>query len=229
MAIHSGLPKAEAGLLVLLDRRMFPDHTVQYRELLPGRLLHVRIEADPGIDLIVGYQHAWSLPKQTGAKANTRDKLLARRAESWAQLATLLHSLPARNQLLLLGDLNTSFTTEGSLVGRGVCSRQGSHAPDTPTAQDLLRNFDLTVLNSWGVSGRRSCTYLPAGASGHSQIDYAIMRRRLADPPARCTAPHTLPFVPATGMRHLPLLGTMPWPRKPIAKPSAPTLPRKHV
>ncbi|CAE7709599.1 unnamed protein product, partial [Symbiodinium necroappetens] len=46
-----------------------------------------------------------------------RDQLLSKRAEFLAKLATLLHSLPKRNQLLVLGDLNTDLSPEGSHVG----------------------------------------------------------------------------------------------------------------
>ena len=191
--------------------------------------MHVRIEADPSIDLVVGYQYAWSIPKQTSARAAAKDRLLSKRSEFWAQLASLLQSFPLRNQVLFLGDLNTSFRTEGSMVGRGIHQRLGSHAPDTSMAQDLLKTFDLTVLNSWGTSGRQACTYIPATVTGHSQIDFAIMRRSSTDQLARCVAPVTLPFVPTTGMRHLPLLGSIPLPRRPTARPAPPMLSRRRV
>ena len=214
-AIHSGSHKAEAGLLLLIDKHVFAEPSIQYREIIPGRLMHARIETNPCIDLVVGYQHAWSLPKASAAVTSTKDAVLAKRAEFWAQLTTLLSALPARNRVLFLGDLNTTFSTEGTMVGRGVLARQGSHAPDTPFAQDLLRSLDMVVLNSWGPAGARACTYLPAGVSGRSQIDFAIMRRREADAQARCTVPQLLPFVPHTGMRHLPLVGTIPMPQRP--------------
>ena len=228
-AIHSGSHKAEAGLLLLLDKQVFAEPTIQYREVMPGRLIHARIETNPCIDLVVGYQYAWSLPKASAAVTSAKDAVLAKRAEFWAQLTTLLSALPARNRVLFLGDLNTTFSTEGTMVGRGVLARQGSHAPDTPLAQDLLRSLDLVVLNSWGVAGARACTYLPAGASGRSQIDFAIMRRREADAPARCAAPQLLPFVPHTGMRHLPLLGTIPMPQRPETRACRNPINRRRV
>ena len=208
---------------------MFPEHTVQYSELLPGRLLHVRVESSPCLDLVVGYQHAWNVPRKTEAKAKATDHLLEKRAEFWAQLSGLLSSLPVRNQLLLLGDLNTSLTTEGSIVGRGIHLRQGVHAPDAPTAQDIFRSLDLTVLNSWGPMGLRACTYIPAGPTGHSQIDFAVMRRCAADPLARCAAPQLLPFVPTTGVRHLPLVGSVPCPAWPAPLPRSPVIHRRQV
>ena len=142
---------------------------------------------------------------------------------------TLLSALPVRNRVLFLGDLNTTFGTEGSLVGRGILARKGSHAPDTPIAQDMLRSLDLVVLNSWGPVGRRACTFLPASTRGHSQIDFAIMRKSEADALARCTAPKLLPFVPHTGMRHLPLLGSIPMPRKPATQACRNPVNRRRV
>ena len=83
--------------------------------------------------------------------------------------------------------------------------------------QDIIRTHDLIALNTWGPQGKRSCTFLPAGPSGHSQIDFAIARRGQADPVSRTVAPKTVPFVPVTGMRHLPLLGSVPFPTRPTA------------
>ena len=228
-AVHSGSTKSEAGLLVLVDKQAFAESTIQHREIIPGRLLHVRVETSPCLDLVVGYQHAWSLPRANVAATAAKDAVLAKRAEFWAQLTTLLSALPVRNRVLFLGDLNTTFGTEGSSVGRGILTRQGSHAPDTPIAQDMLRSLDLVVLNSWGPVGLRACTFVPASKRGHSQIDFAIMRKPEADALARCTAPKLLPFVPRTGMRHLPLLGSIPMPRKPITKAGPNPISRRKV
>ena len=228
-AVHSGSTKSEAGLLVLVDKQAFAESTIQHREIIPGRLLHVRVETSPCLDLVVGYQHAWSLPRANVAATAAKDAVLAKRAEFWAQLTTLLSALPVRNRVLFLGDLNTTFGTEGSSVGRGILTRQGSHAPDTPVAQDMLRSLDLVVLNSWGPVGLRACTFVPACKRGHSQIDFAIMRKPEADALARCTAPKLLPFVPHTGMRHLPLLGSIPMPRKPITQAAPNPISRRKV
>ena len=95
--------------------------------------------------------------------------------------------------------------------------------------QDLVRNQDLLALNTWGPRGQRACTFLPAGQTGHSQIDFAFARRTQADPLSRCTKPHVLPFVPATGMRHLPLLGSIPSPTRPRHRHQPPVLQRHKV
>ena len=227
--IHSGASVAQAGLLLLIDKTLYTAAQIQHREILPGRLMHVRLEGDPGVDVVICYQHAWSLHRGPHHRDEQRDQLLGKRAEFPAQLATLLQSLPKRNQLLLLGDLNSDLQPEGSHIGKGIYARSGQHAGDSSMLQDLIRNQDLLALNTWGLRGKRACTFLPAGQTGHSQIDFAFARRTQADPLSRCTKPHVLPFVPATGMRHLPLIGSIPGPTRPRHRHQPPILQRHKV
>ena len=127
LAIHSGATKAEAGILALTNTQKFPGHTIHRTEVVPGRLVHIRLEAEPCIDIVLVYQHAWSSSRLAARHASQQDVVLARRAELWAKLSTLISNLPKRNQLLLLGDYNTRLTTEGSIVGRGVCKTASTH------------------------------------------------------------------------------------------------------
>ena len=227
-AVHSGGHKSEAGVLLLVDRHTFSAASIQHRELLPGRLLHVRLEAEPSIDVIVGYQYAWSMSKQQ-AKAEAREALLAKRSEFWAALAACIQALPRRNQILLLADLNTDTVPDGSLVGNGVYQRKTTHAPDSPALQDLLRQHQLVVLNSWGKRGRAACTFLSAGEAGHSQIDFAIARQHLLDPTSKQVGPQPLPFVPVEGLRHLPLAGSIVYPTVPRGPKPAHCISRRQV
>ena len=137
--IHSGTSVAQAGLLLLVDKTLYTAAQIQHREILPGRLMHVRLEGDPGVDVVICYQHAWSLHRGQPQRDEQRDQLLGKRAELLAQLATLLQSLPKRNQLLLLGDLNSDLQSEGSHIGKGVHIRSGKHAGDSSMLQDLVR------------------------------------------------------------------------------------------
>ena len=227
--IHSGANIAQAGILILIDKTFYTSVQVQHREVLPGRLLHVRLEGDPCVDVVICYQHAWSLSKHQQERVAQRDQLLSKRAEFLATLATLLQSLPKRNQLLVLGDLNTDLSPEGSHVGRGLCARTGQHAGDSSMLQDLVRNHDLLALNTWGPRGHKACTFLPAGPAGRSQIDFAFTGRMQADQLSRCARPQVLPFVPATGMRHLPILGCIPSPTRPRNRYQPPALQRHKV
>ena len=163
------------------------------------------------------------------AKAEAREALLAKRSEFWAALAACIQALPRRNQILLLADLNTDTVPDGSLVGNGVYQRKTTHAPDSPALQDLLRQHQLVVLNSWGKRGRAACTFLSAGEAGHSQIDFAIARQHLLDPTSKQVGPQPLPFVPVEGLRHLPLVGSIVYPTVPRGPKPAHCISRRQV
>ena len=84
LAVHSGASKAGAGLLPLVNTRKNPQHLIKHVEVIPGRLrrlLHVRIETEPCIDLVLIYQHAWSVNRNTSSQATSQVAVLARRAE----------------------------------------------------------------------------------------------------------------------------------------------------
>ena len=107
-----------------MSTSLFPPAQIQHCEVIPGRLLHVRLEthpstSQPNVDIVVCYQHAWSLPKQCTDKAKHRETVLSKRAELWTRLSTLLAALPIRNQLLLLGDLNI-LSINGCQLGLGA-------------------------------------------------------------------------------------------------------------
>ena len=229
-AIHSGGSKSEAGLLVLINKHTFPESKIQHRDLIPGRLLHLRLESDPCIEVFIGYQHAWSL----GARANQpkhKETLLEKRSEFWTQLAKALHAVPKRNQVLVLADMNTDLHTDSIHVGKGVYVRQAQHASDANFLQELLRQQQLVALNTWRKAGPTSCTFLSAstGTQGSSQIDFALARHAHSDSLARQAKPMDLPFVPTQGLRHRPILGTIPYPRPPHGKPQKPVLTMKRV
>ena len=154
-ALHSGASRPEGGILLLVSKSLLPAAQIQHNEIVPGRLLHVRLELDPAtqhpnIDVVVCYQHAWSLPKQCVSREQHRDKVLSNRAELWTRLSTLVAALPSRNQLLLLGDLNVDLVPEGSLVGRGTFQRRTGHAGDSSTMQDIIRTHDLIAVGPTG-------------------------------------------------------------------------------
>ena len=195
VAVHSGGNKSEAGLQIRINRRHYIPERVQHRDIIPGRLLHIRLEGNPCVDLIIGYQHAWT-PKGHGTdKQSSKEALLLRRAEYWSQLSAAVSSLPRRNQVLIFADLNTSLEADSVHVGHGLCPRQTENATDAPMLQDLIRSHQLTVLNTWRKAGRSAATFVPAGARGHSQIDFAMARLADLGSIARTASPQSLPFV----------------------------------
>ena len=176
--------------------------------------------------MFIGYQYALSL----GARPNQpkhKETLLEKRSEFWTQLSTV----PKRTQVLALADMNTDLRTDSIHVGKGVYVRQAQHASDANFLQELLRQQQLVALNTWRKAGPTSCTFLSAstGTQGSSQIDFALARHAHSDSLARQARPMDLPFVPTQGLRHRPILGTIPYPRPPHGKPQKPVLTMKRV
>ena len=117
--MHSSRP--HAGVMIMIHKRMAPQHRVTWRILSPGRWVHVRPYGSNNshINIIAYYQQAW----QTQQAATC----LKRRAELTAQLDQLLQSCSKCQLLLLGGDFNTagmrsvlSIPSESGLPSRGT-------------------------------------------------------------------------------------------------------------
>ena len=76
---------------MLLHKSICRADQVHLQEPIPGRLLHMRItqEASP-TDLLVVYQHAWSIKPQATSTANQApiQALLDRRRQLWTKIDT---------------------------------------------------------------------------------------------------------------------------------------------
>ena len=97
------------GVAVLIRDSLCDNGELHFQETVPGRILHVRLQkAHHSIDIIGIYQHALHLEAQ---KNN-----LHQRHQLWDQLGRLLHSIPQRSLLVLLGDFNcTPAHVSGSM------------------------------------------------------------------------------------------------------------------
>ena len=202
-----------------MNMKHFRPDRVQFSEPIQGRLVHVRLEGEPSLDILIVYQFLYASsaahPGQEGL-----DRSLEKRAHLWAQLHHRLAGLPARNGLLLTGDFNCDLHEDGQHVGQGLRTRLSRPQPDRDLFQNLLRTFSLQALNTWRGAGRRAETFIPANGGRGTQIDFAITRQRSSDPIARLAQATWLPFVETSGLRHLPLCGSLSMPR-------VPKLPRK--
>ena len=90
-----------AGLLTLIDKRLAPHCQVVYADPIPGRLQHIRLlQGSWTADVLNIYQK----PYNSHPKAVRQAKEI--RLEVWETLCKLLHVLPARNTVVLLGDYN---------------------------------------------------------------------------------------------------------------------------
>ena len=203
-----------AGILILVNQRLYPPHKVQLTCLVEGRLVHLRLELNPSIDVLILYQHL----NATSAQHKGQGGLIhaqAQRSKVWTKVHQSLSGFPSRNSVLLLGDCNTDLFPDHPHVGPGVRTRLSKQPPDQHEFQQLLKTFSLCALNCWRRAGTQAQTFLPATGLRGTQIDFILTRLSQADGPARTCAPTWLPFVEDSGMRHLPLLGSIPMPSLP--------------
>ena len=203
-----------AGILILVNQRLYPPHKVQLTCLVDGRLIHLRLELNPSIDVLVLYQHLHATSAQHKGQEGLNHAQI-QRSKVWTKVHQSLSGFPSRNSVLLLGDCNTDLFPDLPHVGPGVRTRLSKQPPDQHEFQQLLKTFSLCALNCWRRAGTQAQTFLPATGLRGTQIDFVLTRLSQADGPARTCAPTWLPFVEDSGMRHLPLLGSIPMPSLP--------------
>ena len=124
-----------------------------------------------------------------------------------------------RNGIFLAGDFNTPLFTSGNLIGSGVCRPDEiARQQDQSDFQGILLQHQLCALNTWSMAGVAAKTFIPVTGGG-TQIDFVMTRLRMADGLARQARCRLLPFVPATGGRHLPIQVSVAAPMVPRAPP----------
>ena len=90
--------RANAGVMILLRLAFIDESSIRYQHVVPGRLLHLRVDTTAGqLDVICLYQH-------TQAGYAMDETLRASRGEVWWALRKLLGRLPGGSTLLLAGD-----------------------------------------------------------------------------------------------------------------------------
>ena len=99
--LHSttGTPRV-GGLLVMISRQFLAPEHIGYEEVIPGRVLHVRLHfSQTALDLLAVYQYA---DDSTVPTQQMRLKL-------WNKLDEYIYVLPSRNQLVCCGDFNCAL------------------------------------------------------------------------------------------------------------------------
>ena len=213
--VHSG--QRNSGILIMIADRVCNMDGITWREVLPGRLVHLRLHGKSNvINLIGAYQYVWK-PQSPSSLKN--------RAKFWKQLQNILQQCPSRDITLLLGDFNTDLEPRKGCVGPMNLNQLApnfARFEDREQLGQILDLFNLVILNSW--NGWHA-TYKFEGANqAQSRIDFAITRRPQADMLARHT--QLLDDFPVarhrTGSRHVPVTGTIPMTWTPW-KPTQPT------
>ena len=176
--IHSGIEgQRKAGIAVMIAQSLCTAAQLQWHEVIPGHLLHIRVQL-PGhpLDIVCCYQH-------TCLRTQANMQL---RATWWSHLDHLLRNLPRRNLLLMAGDFNCSLPHLQTLTGTASFrwnsqNVQGPKHPDMGTFSDLVKQHGLSVLNTWDSTLGPS--YVNQGSG--SRIDFALTRLTSSDGDAK--------------------------------------------
>ena len=224
--IHSAKEGSKGGgVMIGVREDMIQEHSLKWRVLIPGRLLHLRVQLQrQQMDIVGVYQTAVS-----HVSGEQQRELLGQRKKLWNNLDALLAGLPFRSSIAVLGDFNTTFSPLADVAGPGILS--GSRAPwlvqERADVMQILRRHRLVVLNSWK---RPQHTF--HHPNGKSQIDYILVRKQLSDQTARQCSVISPPIAAWRSSGHRPLLASFrldwqPWkqsikPHRPIVERAPP-------
>ena len=187
-----------AGEMVMISHRLAGPEMIRHAALVEGRVLQVKITAAEGtnaaIDIVAVYQHVW----RSGLSVEENHKC---RGLVWDSIDDILHQLPQRNTVVLLGDLNTR-PPQSSGVGQAIPRHTGKREPDQPRLANLISRHSLTALNTWSWRMPHTHQHLDA----KTLIDYVFVRAHLADRTARRSRPlHDAPLAEWKTSKHLPV------------------------
>ena len=202
--IHSADPAQRgSGVLILIAKSLCSAENLRWNEVVPGRLLHVRLLMPArNIDILGCYQYVFS--KDHACKQN--------RENFWKALDHQLSQMPARNTLAVMGDMNCSLFESHGVCGT-TCFRwqdalhQGPAHADGGRFLSILKLHGLVALNTWNSS--LGPTFNQHGHA--SRIDYICTRQQFADGGAKSLQIiWQAPFMPLTRAGHAPIVGHLP-------------------
>ena len=184
-----------SGLIVMISHDLLLDSQA-HRGFF---IIHL---SDAAIDVLNVYQSV-----STGNRPQSH--YTAKRDHMWRHLREVLRRLPQRNPLILAGHMNTqSLSLSGHVgkvhIGTNGVTRGGDQ--DVDQLVDLIKDFDLCLLNSWVRHAR--ATFYSGEASSH--IDHVYTRRRDADDKACCAHTVNIDYFPwRDGGKHYPVLADL--------------------
>ena len=197
---HSGRGRS-GGLMTLVHTKLANRGNIRSGTLADGRIQHTRIyDVNGGIDIVNIYQRAWS----HGSVA----EVTAQRKKVWTALSQCLDSLPARNQVLVCGDMNTQLPFCRGATGTAVRSSGYRDTRDEHELLDILRLHGLVAINMF--HDPKTFTY--SGAGSQTQLDYIFMRsNQAAGLSKQAKGLHQFPLLAARGDGfHVPILARIP-------------------
>ena len=198
--VHSCDPDHRgAGVLILISNSLSTEGDIRWNEVVPGRLLHVRImNTTRCIDVLGCYQHVFNREKDH----------LKRRETFWNALGHQLNLLPSRNTVVVVGDFNCCLHASEGTCGSSQYAWKhrmihGTCHSDNDRFLNTLRSGGLVALNSWNA--QLGPLYIHQGHS--SRIDHAFTRHQHADGGSRDVQYlWDAPFVPPGKCGHAPML-----------------------
>ena len=216
--VHSSSGTASGGVLFIIHNSLTHNSAIRYAEVLPGRLLHLRIESSPPMDFMGVYQHSWNPHHKElqGTSDEKLEQLLRQRACVWDRLRSWTASIPARNKLVIVGDFNCTLTPSPPNVGPGTAGHRKTVHKDAHVFQNLVTSQGLVATNTWGTRERAGTFLQPTHPS--VQLDF-LLTRLPCQPRELCAKaqPHE-PVVHPTGFRHVPVSGRLELPVVPKRK-----------
>ena len=197
--VHSGSGGPSAGLMCMISKQLCSSDDLSWHDPIPGRVLHVRVHGTHrSLDILNIYQHIHSPHRMDD------------RTEVWQQISTVLDTLPRRNTVLLMGDLNTSLLRRSAAVGldqyaMDLGRSRGPQHSDAHLLMNVLTTYSLTALNTWTMD--LGPTYQFPSQAQHSRIDYICCRQHMADATSKQVVYlHDFPLICTEGSFHVPLM-----------------------
>ena len=182
--VSSGsLGEKGAGVLIMVHSTLCKQQEIRFNEILPGRLLHVRIPGKSfSLDAISCYQYVWRSKENLQSNKDNRSSLLRK-----------------------LGSSNMSLRSDMKYVGPSTVPSCRLGHKGSKELHQLLEEHQLTAANTWCV--RKPATHVQGNSV--SQIDYVLLRLTQAKGPGRATRPQRdFPVAQwREGSRHFPLMG----------------------
>ena len=155
---------ASASLLVMVRRTLVRQSQLAYHDIIPGRLMHIRLMLTQIFDLYAVYLTAWNTSK-------THRGLLLARQDLWDKFRRGIQNIPKGHQLILAGDFNTPLNKDPSHVGSINPRFNQALQADKHQFQQLIQDLSLTAVHCHQK-------YVPTFLHGthRSRIDFVFLR-----------------------------------------------------
>ena len=198
--LHHGTGRS-GGLMTMIHSKLASKECIRSGTLANGRVQHTRIY-DPkgGLDIINVYQKVWSHA--------TAEAVRAERRKVWDAIAECLDRIPARNQVVMVGDMNVQLPSTYGITGTSVTAHKYRDVRDEADLIAVLRQHGLQAINTF--HDKRHRTYSHAGV--FSQLDYVFAKgSQITGLSKQAHGLHDFPLIAASGEgSHVPIRAQIP-------------------